>query len=59
MRDAKETELDVGGLDRVAEMEETWEKGLGNLVTTKSGIGSTVARLERAKDVVGYLEGMK
>jgi len=57
MREARESELDVAGLERIAEMQETWERGLGSLVTSKAGIGGTVARLERAREVVAYLDG--
>jgi len=59
MREARESEIDVAGLERVAEMQETWERGLNSLVTSKAGIGGTVARLERAREAVGYLDGTK
>lgn len=56
MQEAREVELNVVGLDRAAEMEETWEKGLANLATVKAGIGATVGKLERAREVINYLE---
>ncbi|TKA65073.1 hypothetical protein B0A55_09743 [Friedmanniomyces simplex] len=53
---ARETKVDPGHVERVDEMQSTWQRGSDELLALKSGLGSTVARLEKAQkavDVVG------
>lgn len=52
----KEGRLDIGQLQRWNEVQAMWERGTEGLVGLK-GLTETVARLERAEGVVGYLEG--
>ncbi|EON65439.1 hypothetical protein W97_04677 [Coniosporium apollinis CBS 100218] len=51
----KEGRLDIGQLQRWDEVQAMWERGTEGLVGLK-GLTETVARLERAEGVVGYLE---
>ncbi|KAF2711500.1 hypothetical protein K504DRAFT_465248 [Pleomassaria siparia CBS 279.74] len=46
-------------IKRGEEMSRNWEKAVEGLGRLKGGLGETRARLERAGDVVGYLEGGK
>lgn len=57
LAEVKKVELDVVGLEREEETRKAWERGMSTLVGVKDGIGGTVARLERAQGVIGYLEG--
>ncbi|TKA73910.1 hypothetical protein B0A55_05044 [Friedmanniomyces simplex] len=53
---ARETKVDPGHIERADEMQSTWQRGSDELLALKSGLGSTVARLEKAQkavDVVG------
>jgi kinetochor protein Mis14/NSL1 len=49
-------EIDLVELKRWDEAQGTWEKGTKGLVKLKTDLTETVARLERAKGVVEYLE---
>ena len=48
-------EVDLAELKRWNEVQGTWEKGTEGLVRLKTDLTETVARLERAKGVVEYL----
>ncbi|KAF2088666.1 hypothetical protein K490DRAFT_39348 [Saccharata proteae CBS 121410] len=54
---AESARVDVGGMERWDEVRKMWERGTDGLVGLKGGLTETVARLERAEKVVGYLEG--
>jgi len=49
--------INIGELKRWEEIETTWERGTQGLVALKSSLTETVARLERAKNVVEHMEG--
>jgi kinetochor protein Mis14/NSL1 len=49
-------ELDLVELKRWDDVQGTWGKGTEGLVKLKTDLTETVARLERAKGVVDYLE---
>ena len=53
---AKNIKIDVGEVERLDEMQVSWQKGTENLNTLKSGLGSTVAKMERARKAVDYVE---
>lgn len=50
-----EVDLRLEGLERVEDMQRTWTEALERLGDVKEGIGGSVARAEKARDVVGYL----
>lgn len=54
---ASDSVLDLGELRRWDEVQRTWERGAEGLGALKGGLPETRARLERAGEVVGYLEG--
>ena len=61
-RDAKQDEarnakVGVDDLERIDEIQSTWQNGTNNLASLKSGLGGTVAKLERAQQAVDVLEG--
>lgn len=49
--------INIGELRRWEEVQTTWERGTRGLVDLKSSLTETVARLERAKNVVEHMEG--
>jgi kinetochor protein Mis14/NSL1 len=49
--------INIGELSRWEEVQTTWERGTQGLVALKSSLTETVARLERAKNVVEHMEG--
>ena len=53
---ARSTKVDVGEMERLDEMQNTWLKGTDQLLELKAGLGSTVARMEKAQKAVGVLE---
>ena len=57
LQDAKNTKLDVGEVERLDEIQATWQNGSDNLTLLKSGLGGTVAKMERAQNAVDILEG--
>ena len=54
---AREAKLDIGEAERVDEMETTWQKGSDELLALKTGLGGTVARMEKAQKAVNVVEG--
>lgn len=53
---AQEMKLDLGNTARLGEMEETWQQGTEELEELKWTIGRTVAKMERAKRSVDFVE---
>lgn len=53
---ARDTKLDVGEVERLEEVQGTWQKGTEELEDLKSRLGSTVAKMERAQKAVEYVE---
>lgn len=53
---AKSTKVDIGEMERLDEMQQTWSKGSDQLLALKTGLGSTVARMEKAQKAVGVVE---
>lgn len=49
--------MDVGELERLDEIQSTWQSGSEGLVALKSGLGSTVAKMERAQNANEAIEG--
>lgn len=41
---------------RVDEMQSTWQTGADTLISLKTGLGGTVARVEKAQQAVDVLE---
>ena len=56
LREAKGTEIDVGEVERSDEIQHTWQTGSASLNSLKSGLGGTVAKMERAQQVVDAIE---
>ncbi|KAK1054016.1 hypothetical protein LTS16_001047 [Friedmanniomyces endolithicus] len=54
---ARQTRIDLGHVERVNEMQQTWQQGSEELLALKSGLGGTVARLEKAQKAVEVVEG--
>ena len=57
LQDARNTSMDIEATERLDEIQATWQNGSDNLVSLKSGLGGTVAKMERAQKAVGVLEG--
>lgn len=53
---AKATSVDVGNVERIDEMQSTWQKGNEDLAALKSGLGGTVARMEKAQKAAEFVE---
>jgi kinetochor protein Mis14/NSL1 len=49
--------LDVGDVERLGEVQGTWQRGTEQLEDLKGKVGGTVARMERAKRAVEFVEG--
>lgn len=54
---ARSTTVDVGEVERLEEVRKTWQQGTTNLQTLRSGLGGTVARLEKAQTNVALVTG--
>jgi len=54
---ARELKLDAGDLERMGEVQGTWQRGTEELEELKGKVGGTVARMERAKRAVEFVEG--
>lgn len=54
---ARQTKMEIGEVERLDEIQNTWQRGSDNLVALKSGLGSTVAKMERAQSANEALEG--
>nr|POE93661.1 kinetochore protein mis14 [Quercus suber] len=57
MQEARDTTIDVGEVPRVDEVRRTWEQGTADLAALKAGLGSTVARMEKAQETAKVIEG--
>jgi len=55
MSRATNVELEVKGMEREEDMKRNWNGALQGLVGLRDGVGSTLAKLERGRDVVVYL----
>lgn len=53
---AREARLKVGNADRLKEVQETWERGTEELEEVRWRFGGTVAKMERAKSAVEFVE---
>lgn len=49
--------MDIGEMERLDEVQRSWQSGSENLVALKSGLGSTVAKMERAQSANEAIEG--
>lgn len=56
LQEAKNTKVEVDDLERLDEIQSTWQNGSEALMSLKSGLGGTVAKAERAQQVVSVLE---
>ena len=54
---ARAMKLDVVDVERLGEIEGTWQRGTEQLEDLKGKVGGTVARMERAKRAVEFVEG--
>ena len=54
---AREAKLDVGEIERLDEVQGSWAKGTEELGELKTRLGGTVAKMERAKKAVDFVEG--
>ncbi|KAI7164769.1 hypothetical protein KC349_g415 [Hortaea werneckii] len=54
--EARSTHMEIGEMDRLDEMQTAWTKGTEQLQELRTGLGSTVARMEKAEKAVGILE---
>jgi kinetochor protein Mis14/NSL1 len=54
---ARELKLDVGDMERLGEVQGTWQRGTEELEELKGKVGGTIARMERAKRAVEFVEG--
>ncbi|KAI7284677.1 hypothetical protein KC345_g2139 [Hortaea werneckii] len=54
--EARSTRMEIGEMERLDEMHSAWTKGTEQLQELRTGLGSTVARMEKAEKAVGVLE---
>lgn len=54
---ARELKLDVGDVERLGEVQGTWQRGTEELEELKGRVGGTVARMEKARRAVDFVEG--
>ena len=54
---ARNTKMDIGEVERLDEIQTTWQNGSESLVALKSGLGGTVAKMERAQSASEAIEG--
>ncbi|KAI6883028.1 hypothetical protein KC363_g4964 [Hortaea werneckii] len=54
--EARNTHMEIEELERLDEMQNAWTKGTEQLQELRTGLGSTVARMEKAEKAVGVLE---
>ncbi|GAB1740272.1 hypothetical protein NU219Hw_g5388t1 [Hortaea werneckii] len=54
--EARETHMEIEEMERLDEMQSAWTKGTEQLQELRTGLGSTVARMEKAEKAVGVLE---
>ena len=56
LQEARDTDMDIGDVERSDEIQNTWRSGSDNLMTLKTGLGGTVAKMERAQQAVNAIE---
>ena len=56
LENAANTNIDIGEVESSDEIRSTWQNGSDNLMALKSGLGGTVATMERAQQAVSVLE---
>ncbi|RMY42274.1 hypothetical protein D0864_16132 [Hortaea werneckii] len=56
LEEARNTHMEIGEMERLDEMQNAWTKGTEQLQELRTGLGSTVARMEKAEKAVGVLE---
>ncbi|KAI6893036.1 hypothetical protein KC318_g17474 [Hortaea werneckii] len=54
--EARNTQMEIEEMERLDEMQNAWTKGTEQLQELRTGLGSTVARMEKAEKAVGVLE---
>ncbi|KAI7480956.1 hypothetical protein KC351_g6701 [Hortaea werneckii] len=54
--EARSTRMEIEEMERLDEMQSAWTKGTEQLQELRTGLGSTVARMEKAEKAVGVLE---
>ena len=54
--EARQTKIDIGKIERLDEVQTTWQYGSENLNALKSELGATVAKMERAQQAVEFVE---
>ncbi|KAI7171145.1 hypothetical protein D0869_10698 [Hortaea werneckii] len=54
--EARSTHMEIEEMERLDEMQNAWTKGTEQLQELRTGLGSTVARMEKAEKAVGVLE---
>ncbi|KAI7336376.1 hypothetical protein KC315_g2797 [Hortaea werneckii] len=54
--EARNTHMEIEEMERLDEMQNAWTKGTEQLQELRTGLGSTVARMEKAEKAVGVLE---
>jgi len=57
LEEAKRMQVVVGVMERMDEVQGTWYKGAETLSGLKSGLGNTVARMEKAREAVTVVQG--
>lgn len=56
LQEAQDTKMDVGEVERIDEVQATMQHGSEGLVNLKSGLGGTVAKIERAQQALDLFE---
>lgn len=51
--------MDVGQVERLDEVQATWQNGSESLMNLKSGLGGTVAKMEKAQQAVDLFDQMR
>jgi len=54
--EARNTHMEIEDMERLDEMQNAWTKGTEQLQELRTGLGSTVARMQKAEKAVGVLE---
>lgn len=56
LEDARQTKVEIPAVERLEEIQSTWQNGTESLNTLKTELGGTVAKLERAQQAVDFVE---
>lgn len=54
--EARQTKMDVAEVERLEEVQSSLQNGTESLTALKSGLGGTVAKMEKAQQAVELLE---